>query len=88
MAAGDVGWWVVPVAVLGNDAIASVLDHFGPVVRRAEGARFATDGQASFDRHEQLIALLSSGDVDGASDLTFDTWHTLAVDDDRSPEQN
>ncbi|KJQ56103.1 GntR family transcriptional regulator [Microbacterium sp. SA39] len=69
----------VPVAVLGNDAIASVLDLFGPVVRRAERARFAVDGQASLERHEQLITLLSDGNVEGASDLTFETWHTLAV---------
>lgn len=77
-----------PVAVLGNEAIASVLDHFGPVVRRAERARFAADGQASLRRHEQLIALLASGDAEGAADLTFETWHSLSVDGDRpSPEQ-
>jgi DNA-binding GntR family transcriptional regulator len=78
----------VPVTALGNDAIGSVLDHFGPVVRRAERARFAADGQASRERHEQLVALLSSGDVEGASDLTFETWHTLAVDDHPAPEQS
>ncbi|PVE96930.1 GntR family transcriptional regulator [Microbacterium sp. TPD7012] len=78
----------VPVTVLGNDAIASVLDLFGPVVRRAERERFAADGQASLERHEQLIALLSSGDVEGASDLTFETWHTLDVDDHPEPEQS
>lgn len=78
----------VPVTVLGNDAIVSVLDQFGPVVRRAERVRFAADGQSSLERHEQLIALLASGDVEGASDLTFKTWHTLSVDDDPSPEQS
>jgi DNA-binding GntR family transcriptional regulator len=71
----------VPVTVLGNQAVASVLDQFGPVVRRAERMRFAVDGQASLERHEQLIALLIAGDVEGASDLTFETWHTLTVDD-------
>jgi DNA-binding GntR family transcriptional regulator len=78
----------VPVAVLGNDAIVSVLDQFGPVVRRAERVRFVADGQSSLERHEQLIALLASGDVEEASDLTFKTWHTLAVDDDPSREQS
>lgn len=74
----------VPVAVLGNDAIVSVLDQFGPVVRRAERMRFAADGQASLERHEQLITLLASGNVEGAADLTFETWHTLTVDDESS----
>lgn len=72
----------VPVIALGNDAIASVLDQYGPVVRRAERVRFAADGQASLGRHEQLIALLIAGDVGGASDLTFETWHSLSVDED------
>ncbi|WP_426322050.1 GntR family transcriptional regulator [Microbacterium sp. E-13] len=71
----------VPVTVLGNEAIASVLDHFGPVVRRAERARFAEDGHASLVRHEQLITLLIGGDVEAASNLTFETWHSLSVDD-------
>lgn len=72
----------VPVTALGNDAVASVLDQFGPVVRRAERARFASDGQASLDRHERLIGLLTARDADGASDLVFTTWHTLAVESD------
>lgn len=78
----------VPVTAVGNDAVMSVLDQFGPVVRRAERMRFAADGQASLERHDQLIVLLASGDVEGASDLTFETWHTLSVDDDPSPEQS
>lgn len=77
----------VPVAALGNDAIVSVLDQFGPVVRRAERMRFAADGQASLERHERLIALLASGDVEGAAELTFETWHTLSVADEPSPER-
>lgn len=90
LSAGDIGaamdadedFHRVPVTALGNDAIVSVLDHFGPVVRRAERARFAADGQSSLERHERLIELLALGDVDGASDLTFETWHSLSVDDD------
>lgn len=78
----------VPVTVLGNEAIASVLDQFGPVVRRAERVRFAADGDASLERHEQLVALLSAGDGEGAADLTFETWHSLSPDEDRpSPEE-
>ena len=77
----------VPVTVLGNDAIVTVLEQFGPVVRRAERMRFAADGQASYERHEKLIELLAVGDVDGAADLTFETWHTLAVEGDQSAPQ-
>lgn len=71
----------VPVSALENDAIMAVLDQFGPVVRRAERMRFAADGQASLERHERLIGLLADGDVEGAADLTFQTWHTLSVED-------
>lgn len=78
----------VPVSALGNGAIISVLDQFGPVIRRAERMRFAADGKSSFERHEQLIAFLERGDVEGAADLTFETWHTLAVDDAPSPEHS
>ena len=76
----------VPVAALGNQAIASVLDHFGPVVRRAERVRFAVDGQSSVAKHERLIELLVSGDAAQASDVTFDIWHSLPVEDAASPE--
>lgn len=71
----------VPVAALGNHAIESVLDQFGPVVRRAERARFAMDGQVSAERHERLIELLVRGDVERASELTFDIWHGLRAED-------
>lgn len=69
----------VPVAALANAAMESVLDQFGPVVRRAERARFTEHGRTSVERHERLVALLEAGDVAGASDLTFETWHTLDV---------
>ncbi|GAA3641342.1 GntR family transcriptional regulator [Microbacterium awajiense] len=70
----------VPVAALGNRAIESVLDQFGPVVRRAERDRFLEDGRASHERHDRLIDLMSEGDVAAASAVTFETWHTLSVD--------
>lgn len=71
----------IPVAALANTAIESVLDQFGPVVRRAERTRFTQHGRESVDRHEHLVALLEAGDIAGASDLTFATWHTLTVDE-------
>ncbi|WP_022877944.1 GntR family transcriptional regulator [Microbacterium sp. B19] len=70
----------IPVAALGNTAIESVLDQFGPVVRRAERVRFIEHGRESLERHERLIALLAAGDTAGASNLTFETWHSLVVD--------
>ncbi len=71
----------VPVAALGNRAIESVLDHFGPVVRRAERVRFAVDGRSSVARHEQLIEHLVSGDAEQASAVTFAMWHSLSAED-------
>lgn len=43
--------------------------------------RFTEHGRESLERHERLIALLAAGDTAGASDLTFETWHTLVVDE-------
>jgi DNA-binding GntR family transcriptional regulator len=70
----------IPVSILGNRSIESVLDQFGPVVRRAERDRFAEDGQAAIERHERLIQLLASGDAERASELTFEIWHSLPAE--------
>lgn len=73
----------IPVSALGNRAVDAVLDQFAPIVRRAERARFAGDGApAAFERHEELIRLLASGDVDGAASVTFDIWHSLPAEED------
>ncbi|PJJ73623.1 DNA-binding GntR family transcriptional regulator [Diaminobutyricimonas aerilata] len=69
----------VPVAALGNRAVDTVLDQFGPVVRRAERLRFGHDGRASIELHDRLIALCAAGDKDGAAAVAFDTWHSLPV---------
>lgn len=70
----------IPVLALGNRAIESVLDQFGPVVRRAERDRFAADGQAAVERHERLIQLLAGGDAERAAELTFEIWHSLPAE--------
>lgn len=70
----------VPVEALGNAAAESVLDHFGPLVRRAERQRFSVDGNASVQLHDQLIALLERGEADQASIVAFDIWHSLSTD--------
>lgn len=72
----------VPVAALGNKALESVLDHFGPLVRRAERLRFTGDGEASVALHDRLIELLAAGDADGASTAAFDIWHSLQAGED------
>ena len=71
----------VPVAALGNEAVESVLDHFGPVVKRVERLRFSTDGRTSVEAHDRLIALCAAGDAEGAAAVAFDTWHSLPVPD-------
>ena len=85
--AGDIGaaldadeeLHAVPVEALGNEALLSVLDQFGPLVRRVEQLRFRADGSASVAAHDELIALMAAGDSDGAAAVAFETWHSLPV---------
>lgn len=72
----------VPVAALGNHAVESVLEHFDPLVRRAERERFSRVDHSSAELHDQLIQLLAAGAADEASTVAFDIWHTLATEDD------
>ncbi|GAB2617906.1 putative transcriptional regulator, GntR family protein [Paractinoplanes abujensis] len=67
----------IPITALGNQAVATVLDQFDPLVRRAERLRFTTDGHTSVELHTRLIDLLTTGDPDAAADVAFDIWHTL-----------
>lgn len=74
----DDDFHAVPVAASNNRALQSVLEHFGPVVRRAELQRFQSDdGAESLRMHERLIELCESGDVESAKRVAFDTWHSL-----------
>lgn len=70
----------VPVAILGNRALEAVLDHFDPLVRRAERLQFARDGHASAARHDRLIEALAAGDGAEASELSFEIWHSLPAE--------
>lgn len=87
VASGDIGAALdadeelhrIPVNALGNQALASVLDHLDPLVRRAERKRFTLDGRSSAELHDQLINLLATGDAERAAAVTFDIWHTLAT---------
>jgi DNA-binding GntR family transcriptional regulator len=71
----------IPVAALGNPALASVIDHFGPLVRRAERTRFSRDDLTSATVHDQLIDLLETGDAEQAAAVAFDIWHSLPAED-------
>ena len=71
----------IPVAALGNQALESVLEHFDPLVRRAERQRFRSDGNTSVEHHEKLIDLLATDDAEQAAAVAFDIWHSLATDD-------
>ena len=70
----------IPVAMLGNRAVESVLDQFDPLVRRAERQRFSENGNASVKVHDQLIELLERGEADQASITAFDIWHSLPIE--------
>jgi DNA-binding GntR family transcriptional regulator len=68
------------VQASGNSSIATVLQQFEPVVRRAEFLRFVSvDRFASRERHEALIDMCAAGDAEGAARLAFETWHSLPV---------
>jgi DNA-binding GntR family transcriptional regulator len=72
----------VPVAVAGNRAVASVLEQFTPLLRRAERLRFSTlAGGASVSLHDRLLDLCTRGLAEEASTVAFDTWHGLATDE-------
>ncbi|RWZ68005.1 GntR family transcriptional regulator [Labedella populi] len=74
----DDDFHAVPVAAADNRALQSVLEHFGPLVRRAELQRFRSDdGAESLRMHERLIDLCEAGDVEGAKRVAFDTWRSL-----------
>ena len=54
----------VAVEVSGNRALATVLDQFGPVVRRLERRRFASHaGEQSVALHERLVEACAGRDV-------------------------
>jgi len=70
----------VAIVASGNRAAAQVIAQYEPVLRRAERLRFAShEGEASAERHNALIALCTSGDVDAAADLAAQTWQTLTL---------
>lgn len=77
--AADDDFHRVAVEVSGNCAVATVLDQFGPVVRRLERRRFASHaGEQSVALHERLVEACAVGDARTAADVAFRTWQNLA----------
>jgi DNA-binding GntR family transcriptional regulator len=77
--AADDAFHAVAVEASANRALATVLDQFGPVVRRLERLRFASLAAAdSIGLHDRLVAACEAGDAEAAAEVTFRTWHGLA----------
>src|SRR6478672_6321474 len=76
--AADDDFHAVAVDASANRAVATVLDQFGPVVRRLERLRFASLAATdSVDLHDRLVAACEAGDADAAADVAFRTWQNL-----------
>jgi DNA-binding GntR family transcriptional regulator len=68
----------VPVTAASNRPLATVLDQFTPVLRRAEVLRFSSvSGSVSADRHDDLIQAIADGEADRAAQIAAGTWSTL-----------
>ena len=77
--AADDDFHGIAVEVSGNRALTTVLDQFGPVVRRLERRRFASHaGEQSVVLHDRLVEACAAGDAQAAADLAFRTWQNLA----------
>jgi DNA-binding GntR family transcriptional regulator len=68
----------VPIAVLGNRALAATIERQLPLIRRLERLRFGSLlGRRSIDWHDQLIDACEDGDVETAVAITARIWTTL-----------
>ncbi len=77
--AADDAFHAVAVDASANRALATVLDQFGPVVRRLERLRFASVAAVdSVALHDRLVAACAARDTDAAADVAFRTWQNLA----------
>ena len=88
--AADDDFHRVAIEVSGNRALATVLDQFGPVVRRLERRRFASHaGEQSVALHERLVEACAGRDAQAAADVAFRTWQNLAdlIPDPAQPAQ-
>jgi DNA-binding GntR family transcriptional regulator len=68
----------VPVAVLGNRALAASIERQLPLIRRLERLRFGSLlGRRSIAWHDQLMDACEEGDVETAVAITSRIWTTL-----------
>jgi DNA-binding GntR family transcriptional regulator len=68
----------VPVAVLGNRALAATIERQLPLIRRLERLRFGSLlGRSSIGRHDQLIDACEDRDVETAVAVTTRIWTNL-----------
>ena len=68
----------VPIAAIGNRAIAGTIERQLPLIRRLERLRFGSLlGRRSIEWHDQLIVACEEGDVDAAVAITTRIWTTL-----------
>jgi DNA-binding GntR family transcriptional regulator len=68
----------VPVAVLGNRALAATIERQLPLIRRLERLRFGSLlGRSSIGRHDQLIEACEDRDVETAVAITTRIWTNL-----------
>jgi DNA-binding GntR family transcriptional regulator len=68
----------VPVAVLGNRALAATIERELPLIRRLERLRFGSLlGRSSIGRHDQLIEACEDRDMETAVAITTRIWTNL-----------
>jgi DNA-binding GntR family transcriptional regulator len=68
----------VPVAVLGNRALAATIERQLPLIRRLERLRFGSLlGRSSGGRHDQLIEACEDRDTETAVAITTRIWTNL-----------
>ena len=68
----------VPIAVLGNRALAATIERQLPLIRRLERLRFGSLlGRRSITWHDQLIDACEDGDVETAVSITARIWTAL-----------
>jgi DNA-binding GntR family transcriptional regulator len=68
----------VPVAVLGNQALAATIERQLPLIRRLERLRFGSLlGRSSIGRHDQLIEACEDRDSETAAAITARIWTNL-----------
>lgn len=76
--AADDEFHAVPVQVAGNQAVATVLEQYSPVLRRLERLRFSSSSAStSVARHTTLVDLCAAGDAEHAADLAQQIWDSL-----------